>query len=205
MLSFPVAYFTGYHPEISYLKDEDNRVISEPFALHDINILRLYLSGKSVSDAAQAIKDESFYSNEFLESNLDSTLKNLEKREANLDIKLSPFIKKTFRDSQLFHSFNHPSSDILGYVFSSVLDLVAVAREKEFSELFWNSDVLAQSSFPVYQSVSRGLELEFSTTTDYRMNKQTLTRKEVVEAYFKFYSENHEKVTALATSMAVNN
>jgi Polysaccharide biosynthesis enzyme WcbI len=194
VLSFPVAYFTGYHPEITYLKDRNKIVVSKPFPFHDLNILKLYAEGKSIDRTIEEIEGEAFYSAEYLQNNLSKTLDNLEVRESNLDVILSKFIRENFREKLLFHTFNHPSSIVLEYLLNSILDLLNIHRDKGFFELFINHDVLAQNSFPIYPSVAKYLDLYFTSSSMYRIEKQEFTRREIVESFFKFYDDNRQEV-----------
>ncbi len=194
IVSFPVAYFTAYNPEITYLKGKNNAAISKPFPYHDLNILKLYAEGKSVEETIEAIESEVFYSTEYLQDNLSTTLANLEAREKSIDILLSPFIRENFREKRLFHTFNHPSSIVLEYLINSILDFLDINREKGRLELFRNHDFLAQNSFPIYPSVAKALDLSFSLISNYRIDKKELARREAVEAFFSFYDHHQDEV-----------
>jgi hypothetical protein len=194
VIAFPVAYFTGYNPEITYLKDGNSTVISEPFPLHDLNLLKLYADGKTVDQAIEAIQSEQFYSAQYVQDNLNKTLTNLISREENLEVRLAEFIQVHFREKRLFHTFNHPSATIVEFLVNSILNLLEIKCEQSFSEIFRNSDILGQSSYPIYPAVAKALNISFQPSTNYRINKKELTQREVVEGFFKFYSDNFESV-----------
>lgn len=194
-ISFPVAYFTAYNPEITYLKNKNNIVISKPFPFHDLNILKLYAKGKSIDRTIEEIAGEAFYSAEYLQENLSATLRNLAAREKSLEVKISAFIQENFRIKKLFHTFNHPSAVVLEYILNYILDLLGIQREKDFFELFRNSDVLAQTSFSIYPSAVKFLGLSFGSTLDYRIEKQVFTQREVVSSFFEFYDTHYQEIS----------
>ena len=61
-ISFPNVYFTGYHPQAFYLKDEKGKKIDEPFSYHDKNIYSAYREGKDAQSIIKMITDPYFYS-----------------------------------------------------------------------------------------------------------------------------------------------
>ena len=195
-ISFPVAYFTGYHPEVTYLKSTPNTVINEPFPYHDLNILKLYAQGKSVEEAVTIIRSEDFYDTEFVHHNFHKTLGRLYEREKNLDVQLSSFIKENFHLLKLFHTFNHPTQWTINFMIESILSiLVFPASWKTYRELV-NTDVLSRSSFPIYPSLAKKMGLEFDLANEYRIDKISYAPKNVIERFFDFYKKNSDCVAS---------
>lgn len=195
VISFPVAYFTGYNPEMVYMKGKNGAVLSEPFPYHDSNIVDFYVQGKTVNDTHyHLLENDSFYSRESLESKLEHTLKNLSQREEELDIKCSSFIQSHFQTFKLFHSFNHPSCTIISYICNSILKLLKISESKDFFSASNEPDPLKRHWFPIYPSLYSGLELKFETSQKYCFENQLYDVKEVIESFFRFYDNNQDIV-----------
>jgi len=199
VISFPVAYFTGYNPELFYFKDNLGNVVSEPFPYHDANILRHYMEGKSIQDTIRISSDEDYYEEGYVSSNLEKTLKNLLIREEKLDIKLSEFIQDNFRKVRLFHVFNHPSSFTLSFLYFSILKILGLSdtlsqlKDKFGSPTYpLQMDVLARNSYPIYKSLSKCLDINFQNPVKYRFNNQDFSVDESITRFFEFYDKNEK-------------
>ncbi|HIQ28625.1 MAG TPA: hypothetical protein EYH42_09025, partial [Sulfurovum sp.] len=121
-ISFPNLYFTGYHPQAFYMKDTNGKNILEPFDYHDKNIFKFFSEVFSKEMILNKIKDESFYSTNEIKLNIDKSLHELRKREENTIINVSTFIEENMIGKKLFHIFNHPSNEMLFYLFDRILD-----------------------------------------------------------------------------------
>jgi hypothetical protein len=199
VVSFPVAYFTGYHPEITCLRDENGPVKNDPFPYHDINFLRLYHQGKTIQEILDIINDNDLYTESYIQTNLDKTLATLRSRENSLTVKLSDFIEREFRNVKLFHSFNHPSKEILEFLFESILKDVGIHVEIKLSSLLKNIDVLAQTSFPIHQSLHNKAGLNFWSDPNYQIANRKYSQEEAIKLYYDFYRKNHNKIDDFLT------
>ncbi|NJN30197.1 MAG: hypothetical protein HC824_06965 [Synechococcales cyanobacterium RM1_1_8] len=185
VISSPTAYFTGYHPEITYLQDDYGSIKNTPFPYHDMNILRLYSEGKSIEEVVRHIERKDFYDLSFVQSNLYKTKDNLAKREKNLTIKLSDFIEKNYRNHKLFHSFNHPSYKVLGYLFAQIMQKAGFQEDHLF-KFFKNQDILSRSSFLIYSSIPKILCLEFITEDVYKIGNKYYSRRKWWKSFLIF-------------------
>jgi len=193
-ISIPVAYFTGYHPEITYLKSSATEVVSKPFPYHDLNILKLYAHGKSAAAIVDELESEQFYDEAFVLKNFQKTLESLSEREQNLDIKLAPFIKNNFQKSKLFHTFNHPSSPTIEFILDSIVSRAGITTQQRSGEVIGNLDVLSRSSFPAYPSLAKILGLEFEHSSVYRIEREHYTKAEMVKHFCDFYDSNSQQI-----------
>lgn len=191
-ISFPIAYFTGYNPEMIYLRDLNGAVISEPFAYHDINILRLFAQGESVKEILKIIQADDFYTAFFAEKQLNETIVSLNAREKEIDIKLSQFIQDNFRTERLFHVFNHPSGRILELIAGSILNHLKI-NDQNFKSGN-KMDLLSKNAFPIYPSLIKHLNIQFKCTFKYRFENKNYSAGEVVGLFTDFYAKNQEVV-----------
>ncbi|HEY9623077.1 MAG TPA: WcbI family polysaccharide biosynthesis putative acetyltransferase [Crinalium sp.] len=192
-ISIPVAYFTGYNPEMVYLKDKDGNKVDGPFLLHDANILKLYAQGKTVQETMIAIQDDNFYPANYVLTNFKRTLSELQRREADIDIKISDFIKRNYQSFRLFHTINHPGSLVIAAITKAILDMIGIPPNRESLTSFCNSEVLDVLYFPIYPAIAKGLGLSFLSKPDYYF--ETFFRpQQAVELFFSFYDQNPDVV-----------
>ena len=173
-LSFPSCYFRGYHPELVSLKsyaagiqpskseiklDVNSQKVSS--LVHDINIVQGFLEQKTPLEIKEQFLDQDFYTNSLLVNLLDLTFLSLQKREnnLNLDIKISGFIRDNYKNYRLFHSFNHPSNQIISYIAERIFECLDIPLRKLEFEIIPN--LLSRINFPVYKSTDKNLNLRF--------------------------------------------
>ncbi len=164
-ISFPSLYFKGYFPQ--YCKNPHNHIIKPnyPYGIiphGDANIISLLASGKTADEIITILSDPDFYSPEFLSNTVDRSLQELAKRESNLSVKVSSFIRENYQQYHLFNTQNHPS-DILGFhVVNQILKLLKIPILAQ--DLLTKNPqrwILNKFQIPIYPSVAKHLKLNF--------------------------------------------
>jgi tetratricopeptide (TPR) repeat protein len=185
-ISFPSLYFGGYFPQ--YCKNLVNKRIkpNHPFGIFpygDKNIVSLLAENKSETEIIEILSNPDFYSAEYLSTNLHNTLAELERRESELSIKVSSFLREHYRQYYLFHTNNHPT-DIIGiYIVNQILELLNFPSLGD--PLAFNNPtrgILDNIQIPLYPSVIKHLDLTFANEnsfykyTDFSTNQMTFKR-----------------------------
>lgn len=203
-ISFPPLYFKGYFPQ--YCKNPNNHVIKPnyPYGLiphGDTNIISMLESGKSVAEIIEILSDPDFYSREFLLDNLNETLAELERRESQLSIKVSNFIRTHYRNNYLFHTQNHPT-DILGiHVVNQIFKLVNIPDSiDEFSANNPQTETLNNFEIPIYPSVIKHLGLTFADINKVYKHGSYCTNRMTFARYITEYASLHLSNEASANS-----
>ena len=203
-ISFPPLYFKGYFPQ--YCKNPVNKVINPnyPFGIFphgDLNIISMLEQGKSVAEIIETLSAPDFYSQDFLLANLNETLEELARRESQLSIKVSDFIKEHYQQYYLFHTQNHPT-DILGiYVVNQILKLINIPRLDD--ELLFNEPMrgkLDAIQIPIYPSVIKQLNLAFVNEKTVYKHIGFCTNKMTFARYIDEYIYLHYSTTKNANS-----
>ena len=196
VISFPVAYFTGYYPEMIYLKSLNNQPIKgDIYNYHDFNILSGFYQGKNVENIISSIFDESFYSPYYIKNNFHLTVGELAKRETSLDIKISQFITNNYKIINLFNTINHPNHPIIGYVINRILEILGFSTQYSESELVSNQHTIEYNNyFPIYPSVQKILNIEFDSKLVYKFQNTTYSVYDAVRKLYNFYDSNQDLV-----------
>jgi hypothetical protein len=191
-ISFPVAYFTGYNPEVTYLRDVSGAQITKPFVYHDINILRLFDQGKSTREILEIIQDGDFYTLSLAEKQFNDTHASLKSREAGLDIQISEFVKNNFGKERLFHVFNHPGKTMLALIADLMLAHLGITDR--YIHINPHADILSKNALPIYPSLIKHLNIQFPCTFVYRFENKVYSAAETVQLFTDFYAKNREMV-----------
>ncbi|WP_285164759.1 WcbI family polysaccharide biosynthesis putative acetyltransferase [Shewanella goraebulensis] len=156
-ISFPSIYFTGYHPEICYLRHIDKKA-NEFSDYHDQNLIQRYIEQPETAyeKSNKAINDPTYYSEQFINKNAADSLTELKRREEKLDIRLSDFIEQHWKEELLFFSMNHPSRTVLNELTRRVITKLSL----EENAIIGKFQHLNESSLPIYASVLKHIKVK---------------------------------------------
>lgn len=156
-VSIPNSYFQGYFPQHISKRSPYDR-----FPYGDRNIVEAInnseFSENEIQELVRMLANDDYYSSEELEKNTESSLEELARREAGLDVIISDFVKENYKDRYLFYTVNHPTFWVIREVAIRILKLL------DFNHTNINSlviDSLNDLVVPIYPSVIKHLGLNF--------------------------------------------
>lgn len=147
------AAFKGYMPQHAEKGIPDKRY----FNWGDKNLNDI-LMGKRDSQELDRLKDNEYYSKEFVNHFFDKSLKKLNNYEENCVVKIADYLEAHGRKRILYHSFSHPEPEVmleLGKRLANVLGIESIKTNIEEPAL--NLTVHEEA---VYPSVIHGLGIE---------------------------------------------
>ncbi|MFC6635527.1 WcbI family polysaccharide biosynthesis putative acetyltransferase [Microbulbifer taiwanensis] len=198
-ISFPSLYFSGYNPELTYLRNKKNQHLNAGFVdYHDKRIVKLFLEGRSDDEIKhsfcrlQPVRED-------VESVLKETLAELRRREQEqgLDIGVTDFVEQNFTRERLFYTYNHPANAVLYEVVRQFLDKLGYS-EAEVPRI--EKELLRYDYFPIAPAVRQYLGLQFGDDgRQYRVQNEDIQREQVVDRYLDIYRNNRAWVVEAAT------
>ncbi len=186
-ISFPNLYFTGYHPQAFYLKDNTGKKVDTPFDYHDKNIVDAYKNRKSVENIKKIFLDENFYSPEEIENNIEQSLTDLEDREKFTTIKISPIIRNRMKGKKLFHIFNHPTNEMIFILVNKILERLGEELLNYQEIQRFPNEMLGQIQFPVYKSVQKYFGIKEKLVLINCKNEYGL--RNMIDEYLRIYED----------------
>ncbi|MBB1493368.1 hypothetical protein H5395_18225, partial [Paracoccus sp. MC1854] len=154
LISWPSLYFSGYNPELFYLKNECGAPVNDTFDYHILPVFKEYASGESVEACISSYQNRDPGN----ALRVDKAISLLEQKERNLPVKTSDFIMDNFRSEKLFHTFNHPASKGLLHVAGQMLDSLGISNDLPTTLRF---EALASTTCPITSIVREHLSLRF--------------------------------------------
>lgn len=113
IITMPNIFYRGYGAELIGIKDSNGKKVEGILGdYHNSIVLYAYQQGISADATVALFSDVEYYREAFKNVSTDS-LEELKKRERFTDIKISDFIEDNLQVTRLFHTFNHPSSQLL--------------------------------------------------------------------------------------------
>lgn len=113
VLSWVNLYYAGYNPEMTYVRGADRAPMNGPLGdYHLRQIIEAYQTGASPKEAAALLTDPDFNAERFAGAGADS-LDELKRRDEDADVKIADYVETRLPVAKQFHTFNHPSLDLL--------------------------------------------------------------------------------------------
>lgn len=202
-LSFPPLYFTGYFPQ--FCKNPSNKVIKPlyPYGIipqGDANIVSMLEQNLSISEIIKNLEDVDFYQREYLLANVNSSLSELDRRESDLSIKVSSFIRDNYQKYRLFYTHNHPTDRLGICVVNHILQTLNLPElDIEAPAANPKSGILDHAQVPLYPSVIKHLELDFASQITFYNHKSFCTNRLTFRSYIEKYADIHLAAADSAT------
>ena len=190
VLTWPNVYWTGYNPELFYLKNKHNRAsFTDGFDYHHRAIFAGYLEGKSVNEVIQDLLSDDRFAADV--NSAESSLKDLREKELELDLKAVPCILENYRDRRLFWTFNHPSQFVILDLARQVLHALGLTDDLPAAP---PREVLNTTIYPIMPGTHTALGLKFNRDDLFKIRNKTMQTLDVVREYYNLYERIPEIV-----------
>lgn len=152
------AAFKGYMPQ------HTDRIFLNRgyFIWGDKNLNRLLKEGEIDRNSVQELAKEDFYSEEYVNSYFDKSIKRMKLYEKHCNVKIADYIEVHGREEVLYYSVTHPEFNIMLEITKRIAQMLGINREEILSSNKNASGVLELHSHGevVYPSVYKGLQIK---------------------------------------------
>ena len=182
-ISVSYLFFIGYYPDYfkntyDNLKTVTNKL---PYGLFPYGHKQLSnLKDLPINEIIEKSKTISFIDKEFIIKQLNIGLNKIVEKDTNLDIKLSDFIMKNYKQIKMFHTVDHPTNHLMEVFINNVLKILYLPEIslKNYDEL------LGDISSPIYPCVYNELQLTFENNYFY-CNKNKMSYDNWIDLYIQ--------------------
>ncbi len=188
LITWPVVYWDAYNPELFYFKDKNNLTVTDEFDYHHYFIFKNYLEKRSIKEVADTFFDHG--KNILLQSTADAGLSNLARKEKDLDIKVSQYIRDNYKDNLLFFTYNHPAQKIILFIAFQILKKMNLNFDPE--ALLIKKDGLNTTKYPILPSVYEKIGLRFGDENFFKIRNEKISLLQVLKKYYSFYDRNED-------------
>jgi len=208
----PNLFFHGQNPDLVYAYGtKRHSVIGPTDAYHSQSLVQSWQAGHEI----QSITSENYISRNFsaddMHKRVEKSFKDLESREAQVDVKMSDYLRDIWCDTKIFHTFNHPTINpiraMVGRI-SQQLDVKFVISEERNKE---DIDRLGAIQPPMETAMFANLGMSFERSPeiigvplDSQLSRDltkpnlTYTFKEYVELCFRCYDKQAAHMDTLS-------
>lgn len=149
---------------------------------HDTKFIEYVLKyDDPVSKYCLKVSNPDLLDKKFVLNNFNHSINSLKKREENLNIHISDFIKNNWRNQQLFFTINHPSLSILLIIIQRIMSHLGL----EYEDINWKWEPLQTTVSPIYPYVLKQLSL--TKPEKITQNKSTYTLEEYLRSQLEIY------------------
>ncbi len=157
-ISFPSLFFTGYNPEVAYLRDKELRSL-----LYVDRFFWQLWKDKTPDLLVEKLNDLNFFPEWFSLMCVEESINECIRRETSkgVNIIMSDFIKNNYKSKRLFHVLNHPSATIMLELSSRILSELGFKPNTSPTPISLDEGIMGEFSFPIYASHHKNLQLQF--------------------------------------------
>lgn len=113
VLSWVNLYYSGYNPEMVYVRDSRRIPMNGPLGDYHLKpVIESYQDGQSIDHAVARLSDLDYNALHYSGSG-EASLTELKQRDADTDVKIVDYVERRLPAAKQFHTFNHPSLDLL--------------------------------------------------------------------------------------------
>lgn len=127
-ISFPNSYFKGYWPQ--YLVQKNKTMLrrnGDSIMPYGDSVLDFVFSKNYRWEKIwRIVNNDDLFTREYIEENVKDSFSELKLRERNVDVTISDYIEKYYKDKELFYSPNHPSNDVMKIVTYRCLEKIGI-------------------------------------------------------------------------------
>ncbi len=181
-------HFEGYFPDWCYLPIPPGRVrLKGPMGdYHNKTII----DGWVAKETTETIDDKMHsytYNKHHYEHSFDDSLKELKRREKNVDVKICDFIERHFLNERLFFTANHPVLLLLNEYSHRIL--------KQFNvETDGSSTILKEPLDKVVIKINPISKSSFADPSQYCSNGKNYSTHELIDYFKELYDQNPEYI-----------
>ena len=196
VLTINNLYFSGLHPDITYLAERNKRVASPLGEYHSKLILYAYLSGLSPTQCLALFSEVTFERAGYFDD-FDKSSNKLLAKEHDVDIKFADHFLSQVREMPMLFTFNHPTAFCTYHWVKHIASYFDVPYPNDwfgFEENHLSSNVW----WPIYPAIAAYHRCHFSGSLLFRSERQMggrfLNLPEFVERSYTIYSEHRNAV-----------
>lgn len=195
VIIFPSLRLDFYYFDFYYQRLKNNEQLTEPGDCHYKSLIHSYKENKPIEYfLSEYLDNKSLKSNEELDQIVDSSIKELEKREALMlnfkrikecfIINSSEYIRKNFKKQLLFYSANHPTKYLLQHIAKNITECL------DFNEEIKNVDPLYNNERGMlYGCIQNYVEFDILEHKPYLSKYKIEDAKEICKKYYEVYDK----------------
>jgi hypothetical protein len=198
-------YFEGYNPDWFYIRVPNKSTLSGPMGdYHNKVIYTCWENNSAVSTVVKLLNDKEFNELNF-KPVIEKSLSALSHREVDVDIKICDYINEKYTSKRLFHTFNHPTLELLVKYVNRIGEFLGL---KQDGKLPLNLSEPLDQFIPVINKVfdslhdgknfHKGQVVESIKDTEIKLSTLcNYSTESLVEEFYLIYDENETLLRSL--------
>lgn len=180
-MSFPSIYFGGISPQLCYLRHPKTGTIQTPLTeYHDTRIVDCFLRGLSERQCLAEIEAGT----EDAVSHFAKAWKTSVEHDAGVDIPVMEIVELELQNNACFHTFNHPSNAVLGYVARNVAKLIGLNKRSDIK--LPQKQYLGHCKAAVPSSIPESLNMPWRRS-DYEVRGAHIRYETLIREFYALY------------------
>jgi hypothetical protein len=203
-------YFSGLHPDITYIGDQGGRVSSPIGDYHSKIVVHSYMKGKSIDDCLMMFNGNNYEKLGFF-AEYDNSALTLIERDKDNDIAFGDIFMDKIKNHCSLYTVNHPTPYIFQEYICIIAEYLGINSQRLLIEMLPN--YLANSAWwPIYPEIAEQHELNYKMPMLFKqpefMGGKLMNLKEFIQGSYEIYNKfehrlhNSRQVTLLMSTFA---
>ena len=207
VILIPNLYYRGYNPDLRGIRLKGKGVLSGPLGdYHSQIFVDAWLRNDSPLEALQHYNSMTYWRDHYGDV-ASKSLEELKRRESDLDIKITNFIRRHQADKHLFYTYNHPSRVLLLRLVKRIAKRLGLEPNDTIADN--NREPLGRLRAPIHPFTQHQLGLTFKGPDQYQGNDpdqpmshfEYYSPEKMIEAFFKLYNQHAEDIGQYALNI----
>lgn len=189
-------YFSGLHPDITYIGDRSGRISSSIGDYHSKIIIHSYMTGKSTDDCLALFNGANYKKLGFYSEYANSTSALLERDKEN-NITFGKYFMTLLKERPSLYTVNHPTPYIFQEYLCVIAEYLGIRTQRLPLEMLPN--YLANSAWwPVYPEIAEQHSLNYQMPMVFKqpeaMGGKIMSLNEFVAHSYDLYNKSKERL-----------
>lgn len=163
--------------------------------MHSVLLARAFLGGLNLDQAVEYYEEAELFSGGVLTGSLKATEENLRQRDAHLDFSVTDFVLEGFRDRRLFHSYNHPTLEVLLEICAGISERLDLPFTKD-PAAYAAFDRLTNPLWNIHPKIRSHFNLRFHEESRFAFGGQRLSPAAFAQREYKLFAGVDREVLA---------
>ncbi|MFQ6538970.1 MULTISPECIES: WcbI family polysaccharide biosynthesis putative acetyltransferase [Aphanothece] len=198
LIRIPSIYFSGLHPDLTYLGGPGGRTLGPLGDYHSKLALIGFLSGYSTLETIRLFNMDTYLKMEYhLEA--ETSLHQLKHREQKVDVPVSRIIEENFQRVPCFMTVNHPTSFLFTEYTDSLVEYItsrgiAKPSAPSLNYHFRPNPLSGAAIFPMYPEIAEINKTEYKggyhfKSPEHKGKSRVFSLEEFIESEFKAFEK----------------
>jgi tetratricopeptide (TPR) repeat protein len=195
IVTIPTCWFNVLSLD-AFRLSQSREEINPDANMHSLFLAQAFLDGLSEEQAISFHREADLFTPELLQNRFQEAVREIQRRENELDVAISDYILDAFTSRRLFYSYNHPSLDLLLNICESLAGILGFTFPKD-PVRYATFDRLSNPQWHTHHKIRSHFQLNYAEEEGFVFNDQQMDIAQFAHREYTIFSAlNKESLAA---------